>query len=505
MLVVALVALVACEPARRRTPDDTIVVLVEAPMTTSDPRFTILGLDGKLGKLVNRGLTVVDSDTLEPRLALASKIERVDDLTYDVELRPDARFSDGEPVLARDVAGTYTYMLDPSTEGLFHKTLAERYHRVESRAERTVRFHLKTKLATLMSDLDFGIVSFAHGTPAPHRAIGAGPYLVRELTSTHVVLDRNPYYAGAPQPRVPHVEIKFVRDAAARLLMLAGGSADLVQNATRLDLIDEVATQPRVRVVEGRSVFLTYLLLNNEDPALRDLRVRQAIALALDRPAIIAAKFSGRAQLATGLLPPWHPWYAHGATRWSRDLPRAAALLEAAGYPARGGVRLRLTYKTSSDAFRVAIARTIAAQLADVGIDVDVRPFEFATFFTDVKRGNYQLASMQTAEITEPDFYFTYFHSSWIPTKSNPDGYNRWRYRSAEVDRLTEEGRRELDLDKRKAIYDRLQRIVADDLPVVPLFHEDNVALVNLDLQGYTITPNARLIGLVGATKVVAE
>jgi peptide/nickel transport system substrate-binding protein len=143
----------------------------------------------------------------------------------------------------------------------------------------------------------------------------------------------------------------------------------------------------------------------------------------------------------------------------------------------------------------------IAGQLAAVGIDVDVRSFEFATFFSDVKKGTYQMASMQTAEITEPDFYFTYFHSVWIPSEQNPDGYNRWRYSNPEIDRLTEAGRRELDLEKRKAIYAEAQRIVAEDVPVIPLFHEDNVVLTNVDVQGYTITPNARLIGLRDAWK----
>jgi peptide/nickel transport system substrate-binding protein len=164
--------------------------------------------------------------------------------------------------------------------------------------------------------------------------------------------------------------------------------------------------------------------------------------------------------------------------------------------------RLHLVYKTSADAFRVAIARVIAAQLAEVGIAVEVRSFEFATFFADIKKGAYQIASMQTAEITEPDFYFMYFHSSWIPTPDNPDGFNRWRYRSPEVDRLTLAGREELDRDKRKQIYAEVQRLVADDVPIVPLWHEDNVVLSNVDVQGYKITPNARLTGLRDVTKL---
>jgi peptide/nickel transport system substrate-binding protein len=329
--------------------------------------------------------------------------------------------------------------------------------------------------------------------------------MVREITSQHILLDENPYYVLGKKPRTPHVEIKIVRDAAARLLMLAGGSADLLQNALRYDLLDEIRGRPRIRIEAAPSVFLTYLLMNNADPALRDVRVRQAIALAVDRPALIAAKFSGFAVKATGLLPPTHYAYNGDVPRWDRDLARAARLLDEAGFPDPDGAgpqpRMKLVYKTSSDQFRVAIARVIAAQLAEVGIEVDVRAFEFATFFADVKKGVYQIATMQTAEITEPDFYFTYFHSSWIPSEKNPDGYNRWRYVNKEVDRLAEAGRRELDPEKRKQIYFDLQRIVATDVPIVALWHEDNVVLANTDVEGYTITPNARLIDLRDAWK----
>lgn len=472
-------------------------------MATGDSRYAITGYDRKLAHLTTPGLTIVDSPTLEPTLGLASKITQVDDLTWDVEVR-DAKFADGQPVRAEDVACTYRDLLRADSDSMFHKQFDERFTKVEVSAPRTVRFHLRSPLATFVTDIDFGIVSCHDGVPERGTGIGAGPYRVREITSTHALLDANPHYYG-PQPKVPHVEIKIVRDAAARLLMLVGGSADIVQNATRLDLVDEVRDRPRVQIQSGPSVFLTYLLLNNTDPILKDVRVRQAIALAIDRPSIIKAKFGGRAQLATGLLPAAHWAYSKAARRWDHDPVAARKLLDEAGYRDPDGAgpqpRFTLTYKTSSDAFRIAVARVIAAQLAEVGIEVDVRPFEFATFFADVKKGAYQMASMQTAEITEPDFYFTYFHSSWIPNAKNPDGYNRWRYINPEVDRLTEEGRRVGDRTKRIEIYDRVQRIVAEEVPIVPLFHEDNVVLSNVDVVGYTITPNARLIGLRDALK----
>ena len=508
IVVMAVLATLGCSARRSRTPDDTLVVVIESAIVTGDSRYAITGYDRKLSHLIAPGLTIVDSPTLETRLGLATKITRVDDLTWDVELRHDAKFSDGLPVRAEDVAGTYQDLMAPKSDSMFHKQFDERFTSVVVTGPHAVRFQLRAPLATFQTDIDFGIVSYHHGVPERGAGIGAGPYQVREITSTHVLLEVNPYYYG-PKPNIPHVEIKIVRDNAARLLMLVGGSADLIQNATRLDLVDEVRDRPRVRIDSGPSVFLTYLLLNNTDPILRDKRVRQAIALAIDRPQIIAAKFGGRAQLATGLLPPSHWAYAKGMKSWDPDRARAKQLLDEAGFQDPDGdgpaPRFSLTYKTSSDAFRISVARVIAAQLALVGIEIDIRPFEFATFFADIKNGSYQLGSMQTAEITEPDFYFTYFHSSWIPNEKNPDGYNRWRYINPLVDKLTEAGRRELDRSKRIGIYDQVQRIIAEDVPVIPLFHEDNVVLMNQDVEGYAITPNARLIGIATATKKPRE
>jgi len=233
------------------------------------------------------------------------------------------------------------------------------------------------------------------------------------------------------------------------------------------------------------------------------VRTRQAIAYAIDRPAIIRGRLGGRARLATALIPPGHWAYAADVPTYGRDLDRARALLDEAGRPpGPDGVRFSLLYKTSTDATRIAVARLIAQDLAEVGIAVEVRSFDTATVFADLKRGNYQMSSWQTGTVAEPDMYVPYFHSSRIPTPASPDLQNRSRYRSAEADRLMEAGRHELDQDKRVEIYAGLQRLLARDLPVVPLWHEDNVAVENRDVAGFVVLPNAYLSPLARVTKI---
>lgn len=465
-------------------------MLLESELKSADPRFTISTLDSKLSRLVASGLTAVDTPNLEPRLELASKIEYVDPLTVDITVRPDARFSDGSPVTAHDVYYTFNSVLEPGSKSLHHKGFAERFVRFEVLDDRTIRLHCKQVVAMLMSDLDFGIIK-----PS---GIGAGPYILETFSPERIELVTNPHYHGA-RPKLPRVTMKIVRDPGARLLMLVGGSADLLQNSVRLDVVEDILGQPRVKLFSAPSVILTYLMFNNSDPLLADVRVRQAIAHAIDREGIVAGKFGGRAQLASSLLPKHH-WAYTDLPQVRRDLSRAKQLLDEAGHPDPDGdgprPRFSLTYKTSADAFRISVARVLAAQLAEVGIAVDVKSFEFGTFFSDVKRGSYQLASMQTAELNEPDYYFFYFHSDRIPNPKNPDGGNRWRYASPDMDRLSLAGRSTMDRAERKRIYGEAARVLMRDMPIVPLFHEDNVVLTNVDVQGYTITPNARFIGL---------
>jgi len=497
-------AAASCAVKTRRTPDDTLVVLIEDAIRDVDPRFAMTNYDTKVSRLVAPGLTTTDRPDMEPALELAESIEQLDEVTWDVVLKPGLRFSDGTPVTSADVVYTYMSTLDRELGSIHRTAFEERFRSVEALDARRVRFHLVQPVATLLSDMEYGIVSKAAaeqggGRFLDGRAIGAGPYLVADYHMEKVVLERNPYYYGEAA-RTPRVVIRTVRDANARALMLVGGSADLIQNSVRMDLVDDIASRERVRIETGPGSILTYLMMNNDDPVLSDVRVRRAIAYAIDRKKIVDIKLGGRAVLATGLIPPSHWAYNPDVPRYDYDPDRSRALLDEAGYPDPDGPggepRLRFTYKTSANQFRVAIARIIAAQLGEVGIEVEVRAFEFGTFFMDVKKGNFQLGSMQTSPISDPDWTYTYYNSSRIPTPENLHEHNRWRFRNARVDELTEAGRRESDRAKRLRIYAEVQEILASELPVVPLWHEDNIAVMNVDVEGYQILPNARFRGL---------
>jgi peptide/nickel transport system substrate-binding protein len=303
---------------------------------------------------------------------------------------------------------------------------------------------------------------------------------------------------------------KTIRDDNSRLLALVGGSGDLTQNTISQLLIDAVAEQPRLKVESAPSSVYSYLLVNNDDPILRDARVRRALAYAIDRKTIIHTKLHDRAIAATGMLPTFHWAYEKNVDDYPFDPARAKRLLDEAGYPDPDGdgpgVRFNIVYSTSSNKLRVAIANVIAEMLREVGIGVDLRVNEFATLFADLKKGNFQVALMQIPEISEPDLYINFFASERIPTRDNLDaGGNRERYRNPELDRLIFEGRRTLDRPGRKRVYSQIQKILARDVPVVSLWHEDNIAALRKNVGGFVMLPTAQLSGLDRVYKTKAK
>jgi peptide/nickel transport system substrate-binding protein len=505
-----LLALLIGACAAGRVPDDELVVLIETPPVSIDPRYAMNSYDYKVGRLVYAPLVSTDSPTLEPKMELAQSVV-ANGNDWDITLRPDAHFSDGKPVTTDDVAYTFEAMLDPHTGGAAARIASSLRDAGFERLEIHDALHVTAKLshphAPFITDLNMGLMERPQpGHTADELPIGAGAYRFVARQGETWRFERNPYYFGGPAPE-KRLVFKTIRDDNSRLLALVGGSGDLTQNTISQLLIDAVAEKKsRLRVETGPSSVYSYIGLNCEDPILKDLRVRRAIAYAIDRDTIIHTTLHDRAVSATGMLPTFHWAYDPDVPRYGFDPERAKKLLDEAGYPDPDGdgplPRFTITYKTSSNKLRVAIATVIASMLRQVGIGVDLRVYEFATFYADVKKGNFQMFSMQIPEISEPDLYIQFFASWRIPTRENLDaGANRMRYRSPEVDALIEKGRRTLDRPGRIAVYHDIQRILARDIPVISLWHEDNIVAMRQQVHGFNILPTATMPSLAEVRK----
>jgi peptide/nickel transport system substrate-binding protein len=306
----------------------------------------------------------------------------------------------------------------------------------------------------------------------------SGPYRLVRRDAGRLELTANPHWHGG-RPRYPEVAMVVIRDDNTRALRMLAGAGDLALNAVPPLLVPLFEGQQGFAVRSAPGVGTTYLGINTEAAALRDVRVRQALAHAIDREALVRAKLGGRAQLARGFVVPGHWAFSESVPSYAFDPPRARLLLQQAGLTARAGEPLlRLSLRCGSDRFRPSIARALAAMLRDVGIDVEIRPSEVASLFADLNRGRFELTMLQVPEVVEPHVLHWFFGSDRVPGEGN-EGANRWRMRSRALDRALEAGRATTVRAESRAAYVRAQTILARQLPIVALWHEDVVAVTD--------------------------
>jgi peptide/nickel transport system substrate-binding protein len=388
--------------------------------------------------------------------------------------------------------------MDPALRSPKREALAA-IERVDTPDGATVIFRLREVSASFLDATNLGILPArlaAGGQLAPALVVGAGPFRVAGLTGDGGVdLAAHAGYMDGT-PAIAHLRFRVVPDGVVRALELASGSVHLVENALEPDLLPWLAAQPDLELVISPGTTFQYLGLNLRDRRLADRRVRQALAYAVDRDAIVRHLLRDTARPASGLLPPSHWAYEPEVATYAHDPERARALLSASGLGASAAEALRqFSYKTSTVELRRRIAEVFQANAAAVGLGLDIRSYEWATFYEDVKRGNFELYALAWVGVSDPDVFFRIFHSAMRP----PAGNNRGEYASPAMDALLEAARRTLDRDERRRLYAGVQRLAADDLPIVPLWWADNVVVKTRRLVGFTPAPDGDLRALATA------
>lgn len=484
ILLVSVLLLLSCSSPPER---NTLVMIIESSPTNLDPRVGLDAQSERIDDLLFDDLLTRDNHlNVEPQLADSWDIS--DPLTYIFHLHHGVKFHDGRPLTARDVKWTFDSLLQGKV--LSTKTAAYRFvDRIDAPDDFTVVFHLKQPFATLLwnlSDGAMGIVPYGSGSEMTSHPIGSGPFrFVSAEQDKEVVIERNDDYWGE-KPYLQRVRFAIVPDTTTRALELRKGSADIAINALTGDLVVALEHEPNLEVLRGPGTVLSYLAFNLRDPILRDRRVRQAVAYAIDRQPFIHYLQRDFARAAYSILPPESWAYDGDIPHYDHDPEKARQLLDQAGYPAVNGVRFHLTMKTSTEESTRLLAAVLQQQLRETGIALDIRTFEFATFFSDVTRGEYQLHSLRWVGGNEdPDIFEYVFHS----TKVAPHGANRTYYFNPRADALIDQARSELDQEKRKVLYAELQQILAEDLPYIDLWYQDNVLVHTKRVQNLTLNP----------------
>lgn len=477
-----------------------MVVLLPRDAQEIDPRLTGDAYGMKVSRLIFASLVTIDPYSLQPVPDLAESVEVVTPRHYRVKLRKNLKFSDGSALDSADVAATFRSVLSKEI-GSRYATTYRRIEHIETPDRLTVDFHIDGPHATFLTDLELPVLRSEDervtlGAPAGPEPVGAGPYRMVSRKAGAIELRANPLWHRG-RPLFPRVRMLAVRDDNTRALRMLAGAGDLAFNAIPPLLVSLFLERPGFVVKNAPGIGTTYLGINTRAGPLADVRVRRAIAHAIDRRALVRAKFGGRARLARGWIPPGHWAYWAETPFYEHDLARARELLDRAGLKGGGdSTRLELTLRTSSDRFRQSIAKAIAEMLRRVGIEVEIRPTEVAMLLADLNRGQFELSLLQVPEVIEPHVLSWFFASDRIPRKERAEGANRWRFSSPELDAELEKGRLTPDQRLRKQAYREVQRILAEQVPVVPLWHEDNVAVLSRRARAFRVPVDGRFTPL---------
>ncbi len=486
LLGLLLVLLAAC--ARAPEPEILRMGLAAAPVNL-DPRFATDATSERINRLLYQRLVDFD-EAGQPVPDLADWEQRSPTL-YRFSLRGHTVFHHGRPLQAEDVAATYAFILDPANASPHHSALSM-VERVEVTDFSHIDFYLSRPDPLFPAYLTAGILPaelIRAGHAFDHQPVGSGPFrFVAWPEEGRLVLER--------QADGRRFEFLRVQDPTVRVLKLLRGEIDMLQNDLPPELLGYLAVQKGIQLKRRSGTNFTYVGFNLQDTVTGQPLVRQAIAHAIDRQSIIRYVLKEGAEPAQAILPSTHWAGGKELQPYTYDPAQARALLAQAGFDAQQPIKL--VYKTSSDPFRIRLATVIQDQLAQVGIEVEIRSYDWGTFYGDIKAGRFQMFSLSWVGINTPDIFRYAFHSTSLP----PQGANRGRFSDARVDRLIEQAEEAADPGEQAALYQQLQTLLLEELPYVPLWYEQQVFAGRSDIAGYRLAGDGNYDGLLDVRRL---
>ena len=469
-------------------PPGSIVVGMTNSALDLDPRVAGDEASQKVHQLLYNSLVQID-DKLRIVPDLAESLDQPDPLTYIARLRRGVLFHNGRELTSADVVYTFRSLIDPSFRG---RTGAYRLlGAVDALDPYTIKFTLKEPFASFPINLVMGIVQDGSGVGPGRMPIGTGAYTLASFAADDQIV-LSPFaqhFRGAPKNS--GLVLKVVPDDTMRGLELRKGTVDIVVNDVAPDIVAQLRHEGRLKVVTAPGTDYAYMGMNLRDPILSNVNVRKAIGFAIDRDAIVEHLRRGFATPAVGIVPPMSWAFAADVFVFRHDPAEARRLLDEAGYPDPDGdgprPRFSLTIRTSTSEVYRTQAAVIQHDLQQVGIHLDVRSTELPTLLNDAARGNFQLYTLQFVGVTDPDMLRRVYHSRQAP----PAGLNRVFYVNPEVDALIDKAALPGPDEERRALYGRAQQLIAEDVPYIPLWTRTNVAVMQADIEGVTLSPIA--------------
>ncbi|MEA2204306.1 MAG: peptide/nickel transport system substrate-binding protein [Blastocatellia bacterium] len=435
---------------------------------------------------------------------LASDIQRSPDgLTFTFTIRSGVTFHDGRPLTSADAKYTLDTILASNfakAASFFEGPAADRKSYVAS-VEAPDATTLVVKLTKPWVGLLPNLVPIPVIPKDSYQAqkthpLGSGPFKFVNYDSAQnvVEMEANPnYWEGAPS--IPALRARVISDSNALQAELQAGRVDLAPLPTSLlpDAIKQLGNQPNLQVQQFPGSNLILLTFNTSSKPMDDARVRRAICYAINRQEMIDALLLGQGKIAHSILPEASWAYTPGQT-YSYDPAKSKALLDEAGLkdPDGDGPQMRfpkpLVFRISgSSAQARQYAGVIQNALKVVGIPVSIEAAETNTHFTELRRGNFQIAYGQwVGGNQDPIFYKDLFATSEIPTEARA-AKNRSRYSNKELDPLLEEAVTTPDKAKARELYARIQEIVSREAPIFPLWYTANMVIAKKNVSNIKV------------------
>lgn len=429
---------------------------------------------------LNKDLKVVND------LAESYEVSK-DGMVYTFKLHKGVKFHNGREMKADDVKYSLERIKDSKSPRAY--TL-EPVQSIDVVDDYTVKLMLSKPFAPLLDNLAGSLMAIVPKETVQkdgdlQKVIdGTGPYKLKEYVPGQVIrLEKNPDYFQKGLPYLDGIEFRAMADETARLTAVRTGEVDMILEVPQKD-VASLKNDKNVVIVGGPGSWYDYIGINNARKPFSDVRVRQAIAYAVDRKAIVDIALFGEATtIKTGPIPPSH-WAYVSDEAYKRDIVKAKKLLADAGF-SNG---FKATLKVGADyKSQVAIAQVVQSQLKEVGIEVEVKPMEWGLFIDEVvNKHEFDMTILGWIGATDPDaFMYAQFKTG--------EKWNFYQFSDKQLDELVEKGRTTMDQNERKKIYVEAQKRVAELAPYVFLHINNQYEAYTPKVKGFVHIPTGSM------------
>jgi peptide/nickel transport system substrate-binding protein len=460
----------------------TLRTAVGTTLNQLDPSKTTIGDEYIYVHLVFNGLSRIDPDmTVKPDLA-ESWTASEDLKTWVFKLREGVKFHHGRVLDSEDVVATVKRILDPATGSRARSNLTM-IESVEATGPLEVTFKLNLPyagFADIFADRQLRIVAKDKIGELSTHPIGTGPFMFKSWSpGDRMELVKNPDYFEKGLPKLDGVTMRIIPEAAARIAALESGSIDILWNLP-YESVDKFKDHATIRLDSVPTPTWDAVILNNERPPFSDPRVRKALALTVDKSALVELALFGQGAPTFSPLPPSHPYFNHELKFNPPDIAQARKLMAEAGFPNGFDVPMQVPQEREQ---RVRLGVAVRDMARAAGIRINVERVPFASYAANVAGKAQMYVDGYFARPTVDTALYPFYHST--------GSWNRqlWLYKEPRVDKILDEARKTNDDAARKKLFQEFQAVVEETQPSLIAYSMAHVNGVSKKVEGFKSTP----------------